>query len=594
MQRRRKQVQRSLIGWAGVFAAAAQGMLVLPAGADYIVRKDGKRLQGLVREETPEMIRFETADRIVLTFSRSEVERVEREESRENLALSAAIYLRRPDFIESSNLLRRALEMGLDARRARQIILEVSPHFLDRMTYMSSTDRKQWLALCEELSRRGRPDPDWTYFRGDMALAMGEPAAAVAAWRSLDAAYFSSQPAKRTRVIQWALPRLIRAANEGRFEECVGMLELLHVLDPARGKSCQVWLALGKASAARRCGNIAEACRLYADEVIPLAPAIGKECLRTLLEPECDVLCERGHFNEALAFVRDYARPHIPELAARLMTKIYRQAIGHYLSNGNWEMARGLLAEGSEYFDAPEREQLKQECYWGEQRSRVSPDDAARHFQLGLELQKRKMNGAAVEEFVLAARSSQLREMAEKQIALIREGEALALLEKIASLYGESRYVEVLDTAEQFRSRYPRSELTDRVDSLARLARTKLAEQSLTAEALALSRIDQARRLLLQGRTDEALDLVDGVLHEQFTTATMATEPLIRARALKQEILKARIAAGAGSGAGKNDTRSAAATVAPFLPGLDPSTVEQLNEDAFKKEIQEILKQLQL
>ncbi|MCX8035955.1 MAG: hypothetical protein N3D11_02650 [Candidatus Sumerlaeia bacterium] len=594
MKRSGKQIQMSVIGLAGVFAAVVQGMLVPSANADYIVRKDGKRLQGLVREETPQLIRFETPDRIVLTFSRSEVERVEREESRENLALSAAIHLRRPDFIEASNLLRRALEMGLDVHRARQIILEVSPHFLDRMTYMSSTDRKQWLALCEELSRRGAPDSDWTYFRGDMALAMGEPAAAMTAWRSLDAAYFSSQPAKRTRVIQWALPRLIRAANEGQFEECVGMLELLHALDPARGKSCQVWLALGKASAARRRGNIGEACRLYAEEVVPLAPAIGRECLRTLLEPECDVLCERGHFNEALAFVRDYAKPHVPDLAARLMTKIYRQAIHHHLSNGHWEMARGLLAEGSAYFDEREREQLKQECYWGEQRSRVPADDAARHFQLGLELQKRKMNGAAVEEFILAARSSQLREMAEKQIALIREGEALALLEKIASLYGESRYVEVLDTADQFRSRHPKSPLTDRVDSLARLARTKLAEQSLTAEALALSRIDQARRLLLQGRPDEALEMVDSVLHEQFTTATVAAEPLVRARALKQEILKAQIAAGVGSGGGKSDASSAAATAGPFLPGLLPSAVEQLNEDAFKREIQEILKQLQL
>ena len=591
---RKKASRGGFLLLASALCTGLVGFSVARAAADFVLLKNGKRMNGLVRAETPERVVFETAEGITLTFDRATIDRIEKQMTGENLLLSGALALRKPDFVEAADLFNRSLETGVDAGRMRTAILETSPHFLDKMAYMSNTERKQWRALCDELSRRGANDADWTYFRGDMALAIGDPAAALAAWRSLDAAHFAAHPERRDRIIKWALPRLSQAVNSGKLEESIGMLELINALDPVRAKSCRVVLAMEKARAARERGTIAEACRIYAEEVMPLAPEVGKVCLRASAEPEGDVLCDHGNFNEAIALVRSCVKPHVPELATRLLAKIYRAYIARMLADGKWETARGLLAESSEVFDDAELRRLKAECEYAEMRSRIAAEDYGGHFKLGMELQEKKMNGAAIEEFILAGRSPKLKELAEKQIALIQEGGALALLEKIVSQYGEGKYLEVLDAVGEFRQKFPNSDLSSKVDAISKLSHQKLAEQAKTAEALALSRLEQARRLLYQNKANAALELVDGVLHDQFTTATVATEPLIQARALKQEILKNQIAEGVGGTRVPAATQPTSSPVQSLLPNIDPALLNQLNEDAFKKEIQEILKQLQL
>jgi hypothetical protein len=555
--------------------------------ADYVILKNGKRLDGLVRAETSQEVRIETIGGI-WTLGRDRIERIEKQPTGENLMLSGILALREPDFIEGSSLLRRSLEAGGDPAQMRKQIIQTSPRFLDRLAYISKTEKKEWVAVCDDLSRRGPADGDWAYFRGDMAIAMGDVSAALGAWRGLNAAFFADHPSERERVIRWVLPRLSQAVAGQRLDESIAMLELINSVDPERARAHRVLLAMQKAWAARTRDDIAEACRIYVEEVMPLAPAIGTVCLRMTLEPHCDALCERGAFGDAIALLRTCTTPQVREITSQLLAKAYRGQIERYLADGQWEKAGSFLAEGGEFFATPELERLRQACAYGRQRAGVAADDYAGHYKLGLELQGKKMNEAAIEEFILASRSPQLKEMADKQIALVHEGEALALMEQIVSHYGEKKYLEVLDLVEEFRRKFPGSDLTPKVDGMSKLAHRAAAAEAKTTQDLAASRIEYARRLSYRGKTDEALEVVDGVLRDTPTTSPVAPD----ARLLKQEILKMRLAEGTRVKPLPASQPTSPTTV--LLPNIDPSLLNQLNEDAFKNEIQEILKQLQL
>ena len=559
------------------------------AAADYIVLKNGKRLNGLVRAETALWVRIETVGGL-LTLDRSDINHVEKQPTGENLMLSGSLALRKPDFLQAADLLMRSLDAGGDAAQIRKAIIEGSPQFLDRLAYVSKTEKKQWLALCDELARRGGVDADWAYWRGEMARAMGDDGAALEAWQSLHADYFAGHPDNRTHVTKWVLQRLSRAVAERQFDESVATVELLNELDPERARSCQIVLTMQRAAAARDSGDITGACRIYAEELMSLSPEIAKVCLRTAIEPRCDLLCERGAFDEAIALVRQCASPHLPELTSRLLAKAYRGAIRSHLAGKRWEKASDLLTEASELFDEAERERIRQDCLYGERRARLAPGDYGSHYQLGLELQEKKMNKAAVEEFILASQSPQLREMAEKQIAMIREGEALVLMEEIVGRYGEGEYLEVLDLVDEFRQKAPRSDMADRVNQIAKLAHQKAREEAEKAVVRASSKVEHARRLDYRGKTDEALELLDGVLRDQPTVPAA-----IKARALKQEILRRRLAEGVGAGRERPAVQRATASAAnSLLPDIDPALLDQLDEDAFKAEIERILKQLEL
>jgi len=560
------------------------------ARADYIVLKSGKRLNGVIRTESPNWVSIEFLGGM-LTLDRKIIDHIEKQPTSENLMLLGVLALRKPDFLEATDLLKRSLQAGSDPAQMRKTVIEMSPSFLDRLAYVSNTERKEWLSLCDDLTRRGPADTDWAYLRGEIALSMGDNAGALEAWRSLDASYFGFHSKERERVIRWALRRLSVGILERRLDESVGVLELMNVLDPERARSCRAILTMQKAAAARDRGNVAEACRIYAEDLMPLAPEISKVCLRTLIEPQCDLLSKRGAYNEAAALVRQCAKPYLPELASRLLARIYRGHIGQCLADGRWELARGLLAEGSEFFDDAELQQLKQECQYAEQRGGLAADDYVGHYKMGLDLQEKKMSGAAIEEFILASRSAELKEMAEKQISLIHESEALDLLDKINSAFGEKRYLEVLDLVDEFRRRVTRFDLVSKVDTIAKLAHQKVGEEARTAEALAMSQVEQARRLFYQGQMNRARDLVEGVLQAQPSTSSVA----IPARALRQEILKAHLAQGVATGPPPEIKPSVSTSTVPSLvPNIDPELLDQLNEDAFKNELQEILKQLQL
>ena len=573
-----------------VFGALLAPFLIAKAAADHVVLKNGNRLDGVIRTESAQYIVIEGLGGTV-TLDRKRIDYIEKRPTGENLMIAGTIALRKPDFLEAADLLKRSLRAGFDAALMRKTILEMSSYFLDRLAYLSKIERTEWLGLCDEITSRSAGDAEWIYLRGEMANAMGDSDAAIAFWRLLDAAYFSGHDRERERVIRWTLKRLSNLILDRRPEQSVGLLELMNVLDPERARLCRAALTMQKAAEARDRGNIAEACRIYADELMPLAPEISKVCLQTVIEPQCELLCSRGFYSEAAALVRQCAKPHLPELASRLLAKIYRDQISRSLANGQWETARGLLAEGSEFFDDAELERWKKECQYAEQRAHLAADDYAGHYKIGLELRERKMNGAAIEEFILASRSAELKEMARKQIALIHDGEALDLLEKINVSFAEKKYLEVLDVVDEFRRQFRGSDLSSKVDEIAKLAHQKVAKEIETAEALAMSRIEQARRLLYQGQADQAREMVDTVLKTHATTSSVA----LPARALKQEILRMKLAEGVAGGKSQAQKAVAATSETTSLaPRIDPALLDQLNQDAFKSELQEILKQLQL
>jgi hypothetical protein len=154
----------------------------------------------------------------------------------------------------------------------------------------------------------------------------------------------------------------------------------------------------------------------------------------------------------------------------------------------------------------------------------------------------------------------------------------------------EYRYIEVLDFADRFRNRFPNSRYLDQANALARTAHLKMRNDEEKKKELAAIRVDQAQRKLFLDEVDEAMELIDTVLRD-YPNAPAAG----RARQMKQEVLRQRLTRGAGSLPPPETSHDEVTSGGlPSLPGLDPKLLEELDEDAFKDEIQQILKQLEL
>ena len=574
--------------WA-VLSAGLLSLLAADVVADYVVLRNGKRLNGLVRHESALEVHIETVGGL-LKIERAKVDHVEKQASAENLVLSGGLALRRPDLLQAAQMLGRAIEMGADPAEVRRIVAEALPAYTDRLAYISSTEKKEWVGLCDAISRRGGDDPDWAYLRGEMALAMGDTDVALATWRAVDASYFAGHDARRERVEKWVLRRLADAMKNRRFGESVDLLDLLNTLDPARARQCRIMLILQKAGEARAGAHFGEACRIYAEELMPLAPATARIALRGTVQAQCEHLFDQRRFDEAIRLLRRYAEPHLPELAPALLARAYRGQIEKYLADGDVTLASGLLAEAEPFFDEDELDELRKTCAYHERRRLLTPNDYGGRYALGLELLEQGMKGAALEEFVLAGRSPQLKDLADRQIALIRESEADGLMAKILSGYHDSRYLEVLDLIDRFRREFPTSEWGTTATAIAKLAHQAASDEAKVAEDLARTQVDHARRLLMLGQEDEALELLDRLLRDH---PDVRVAPA--ARSLKREVLKHRqIRRLEGAGPARADRAGAPPSpAASILPDIDPALLDELEDEAFKAEIQEILKQLQ-
>lgn len=573
-----------------VAAIMCVAVLVSPAPADYVVLKNGKRLSGLVRAETDRLVRFETTEGLLLTLTRDRIDHLEVQPSAENNKLSGMLALRKPDFLLATRLLRQAIEMGADPAEVRESIIEASPRFLDRIGYMSNTERDLWFGLCDELSAKEPNDKRWSYLCGEMSLVTSDKEGALHWWRTLDSDYFTSFPKHRLRITRWATNELHKATDERRFADSVDYVQLLSRLDPERARAHEIVSDLGMADDALKSGNGAQACRIYANKVMPLSPEVAKVCLRQALEPECQFLWERKKFSEAERLLKECATPYLPELGPRLLKETYRLHIRQLVSDGQWELARGMLAEAKDIFDQEEAEKLLQECLYAERRAHLSTEDYIGHYKMGIELQEKGMTGAALDSFYRATKSPQveLQKMARERISMLRETEAFDLLTLIMMKMNDFQYIEVLDLVSTFREKYAKSKYMDQVLALSRTAQQKLRDEKHKSENVAAIRIEQAQRLYYAGQIEQALDLIDGVMHD-FPESKAAAG----AGKLKQEILRRRLTDQVRPDR-PADSASETGAPKPVIPGLDPGLLEQLDEDAFKQEIEAIVKQLQI
>ena len=573
--------------------AAFASLLAGPASGDFVVKRDGKRLSGLIRDESPQVVVLETTDGILVTLDRKQITRIEKEASVENLVFTARLHLRKPkpDFLRAADQLSEALQAGADPALIRQTIIEVGPYFLPRFSYMVAAERKKWNALCDQLTRHAPEDQDWAFFRGEMAVAMNEPRLAAQAWRPLDSTYFATHPADRSRVTAWALRQMNQALTERRFDDSVAALELLNVADPQRARSGRVILMLRSAADARDRGEIGEACRIYAEELLPASPEIAKVYLRTTLDPYCESLKDAAQFPEAIRILRAYALPHLPELATGRLKTIYGRWYEGAVAKARWDEARTVLAEGGAFFDEGEIERYNQLGAFAERRAQLAEKDYLGHYQLAVEMKDHQLFSPAVEEFYLAARSPQLKDLAEQQIERIREEEQLALLKTMLARFQEEKYLEVLDLVEEFRKAHANSKHMARVNDLSKRAHEAATRATQTAVELGASTIQNAQRLYLLGQTDEALALLQIVIRDH-PEVPAARE----ARKLRENILKERAALGIAPRRGVTENRASTETAAAesLLPHIDPALLNQLHEDTFKQEIEEILKQLEL
>jgi tetratricopeptide (TPR) repeat protein len=571
-------------------AAAILGLLLGPAAGDSIILKNGRKQNGLIRIETPQWIQIET-EGVLLRIDREQIERVEKQPTAENLMLQGMMVLRRPEFEPAADLLAKSLQAGADADRMRRSIIELSGRFQDRLVTMNSREKGRWTALLDELSRRGPDDGEWAYWRGEWALAVNEPLKAMEVWRALRTEYYSTHPKERTRITRWAVRQIGEAMKGQKFEQSVAALELLNASDPDRAKSCEVILKIREAADARDRGDVAEACRIYARGLMPLSPEIAKMYLKTTLEPHCARLCELGKFEEAIALMRDCAQTNLSDFAPKVLAGIYEKYVTASVARGQFDLARGRLAEGSRYFEDADIKRLTYLCDYGEQRSRIAADDYVGHYQLAMEMRDQKLNDAAVEEFYVAAQSPDLKDLATAQIDMIRKNEALEMLKRMRVLYKEEKYLEMLTRIEDFRKKFPGSEYKAEVDALAKQAHQKAAQALQTQAELAQASFEHARRLYLLNQIDEALEILQTIKREHGDTA--AAQNALR---LEQEIYKRRVLEGAAPTRSvtvrRDDARSSGAET--LMSTIDPALLDQMDEDALKQEIQEILKQLQM
>jgi hypothetical protein len=108
-----------------------------------------------------------------------------------------------------------------------------------------------------------------------------------------------------------------------------------------------------------------------------------------------------------------------------------------------------------------------------------------------------------------AAKSRDLRENAELQLQLMQVEEEKKQFAKVAEAFEAKRYPQAIRAAEEFRRKYPGSDLARQAATTIELARFQMKRETQMRPAQADAVYQNAERLLLQDRLTESLEQVN-------------------------------------------------------------------------------------
>ena len=471
--------------------------------ADRVFLHNGRSVEGVVDETRPGVVRIETSSGVV-SFPANNVLRVEKSSTRSNARAKSELALGKGKLrsaLSSIESAHRDLESRLKA--IADFLLSHGDSIVKGAASMSASDMTAFensildrstsasAELYVVLGRVRAERSDWTGFVEELL--------------QVSPTYWQRNPSQ-AKTVQTLVEQSIKEfLAVGRNELALKAVRLLSNVVPTReNQSGRIQFELGEAERLASIGRFDEALRLLADSLAPLAPGIALESTRRILRDAATVIP-----SSALAPIADSVALSFLETSAPVSgrVKLQQEAIEILLSAEQYDLARRAADRLSLLqSDAGALELHRVE--FARRRAAITDSDLLARYQLGVWGVEMGLHKEPLAEFQAARISPTLKENAELQIELLQSSEQKSELQEIAALYQNGQYPEVIRRAENFRKQTTKGPYHTEAGSLLELSRYAIKRGQEMKGDRGVALIQNAERLVLQGRNAEALPIL--------------------------------------------------------------------------------------
>lgn len=471
--------------------------------ADQVFLRNGRTVEGVVDESRPGMVRVETPSGVV-SFPLGNVLRVEKYSNRANARARSELAIGKGGLgsalasIESANSEPQSRQKAIDdflKSHGEGIVKNAGSMSASDMTaFENSISDRPTSPPSELLVTLGRvraQRSDWTGFVDDLLKV--EPVY----WRKNPSQAKTVQP-----VVEQSIKEFLAL---GRNDEALKAVRLLSNVVPTEGtRSNRVQFELAEAERLATSGRFEEALQLLSGSLAPLAPGIALDSTRKILREATTTLSP-----SALAPTADSVAHSFLETSAPISGRVglMQETIAILISTERYDQAK-KAADRLSLLQADAGATELHRVEFARRRAAISDSDLLARYQLAVWGIEMGLHDEPLIEFQAARISPTLKENAELQIELLQASEQKSELEEIAVLYQNAQYPEVIRRADDFRKRTTKGPYYTEAGSLLELSRYALKRGKELKGDRGVALLQNAERLVLQGRNEEALPIL--------------------------------------------------------------------------------------
>lgn len=507
--------------------------LSIPAAADVLHLKDGRKFEGEVLSETDGRIRLRVQG-MVTTFDLEKVDRIERGEPWANDLLIARSEIRGGQIARALESILLASDRGASMEDASRVIVEGAAALRDGAAVARGADASAILTPAGALTRKTDAlSPAARFVVAQVLIAIGQQDRAAAALSTLGQDFFAEGSEEQRFLRRHFRDELRRLAARGDFALALSRIEVLQQLDPTGGEAQRPLLHLAQSSQARDAGDYATAFRILCEELAPVLPETARNRTRLAAAELLRKAPEDGSFAEARRAL-EHADRCFP-IEARNATMSLYEVEGRWLLDRNraedaWRLL-GTIPPGQRSDVVSE---LLVDADYLRRRAQISEEDPLAVFELGKWCAEHGLLEEAITIFRRTRDNTSLRDVSDRQLSIMLQERDTILLQRAVDAAdigdfstAEELLVAILDNPGR------RSHVAAEAERLRTVVRRDMGSEERRRPYLAEVFFQRAERHYFVGELDESLEILEMILRQHENTP--AAE---RARGLLPDVLR--------------------------------------------------------
>ncbi|HRR30411.1 MAG TPA: hypothetical protein P5557_03800 [Candidatus Sumerlaeia bacterium] len=487
--------------------------------ADQIVLKNGGVINGRIVVKTEEKITIRSASG-ELTISINNIRQWRMETSAENFLWDADARLAFGDLDGALAALAQSLADGLSYPDLIQFIMPRIESIEKIFAEKKDNKNKYGAQILSLFPADGiayfKDNPtsasmEFAYYIARMLAQSDQPQSAARLYMSLSHDWYEKNKLNQTAAVNFLKNEILRLAMSGDYDGAVEILEYLQEVDHELGRSSKILLYLKWAARLREQGQWEEAADIYQTKIQDISRELAANRLSFLLDyitgaAKKDSDCERG-----IKLLQKYGNLLPPDEKSKQFAELSIAAGKIALDDKRTTAARALFQSAFEERGAID-ERLLLLCDYKERATQLKPDDYLGHYRLGLFCRKSNLECEARHHFNLALASSELKEEAMNELALLTSKERLKSMADAIKLFDMNEWAACLDLLQPLLNDTTTTQGLEEAARLASLCRQKMQAEGEKRPAKAIVLFQQAERFFIFEDYERALEKLEIIL----------------------------------------------------------------------------------